>query len=279
MAPTISSGIWDTRMNSPFVYVLRFNRGKGRDIVMADVHAMAHLVRAGLAQIDFDPEVDRLFLLGDLVDRGPYSDEMLDLLNEPWCFSVRGNHEDAILQCYQGGRLDPAAMAHHVKRNGGAWWLDLSEERRQAHLAAYARMPLVIEVETVRGLVGLVHAEVPPGMDWNTFKAKLEAGDNHTIMSALWGRRRITENDDRGVKGIDRLFSGHTIVTRACRLGNCYFMDAGAFLSLSSDEHGSLTVTDMIAATQVITGVASTKSLWNSIFKSGVQPFSPYVKD
>lgn len=259
---------------------MRFRPGKGRDIVMADPHAMAHLVREGLEQIEFDPEVDRLFLLGDLVDRGPYSDEMLELLNEPWCFSVRGNHEDAFLQCYQGGRVDPAALQFHVEHNGGGWWLELTEERRQAHLAAYARMPLVIEVETARGLVGMVHAEVPRGMDWDTFKANLEAGDPRTIQSALWGRSRVKNNDHRGVKGIDRLFSGHTIMNRACRLGNCYFMDTGAFLSLTGEDQGALTVTDIIATTGVITGQPTATGLWQSVFRRGeTRPFGDYVKD
>lgn len=267
-------------VRAPSTLLVRLlGRGLGRDFVMGDPHGMIHLVRAALARLDFNPAIDRLFIVGDLVDRGPYSDEALELLNEPWCFCVRGNHEQCFLDCYQGGRLNTAALEFHVRENGGAWWLALSEERRQAHLAAYAKMPLVIEVDTVRGTVGMVHAEVPRGMDWATFKARIEAGDHHTTMSALWGRTRAKNNDHRGVHGIGRIYSGHTILDRMSRLGNCYMLDTGAFLSLADVDDGKLSVTDMIASTGIITGRPTLSSWFGGLIQPEPAPFGNYSKD
>jgi serine/threonine protein phosphatase 1 len=259
----------------PLVLVLA--RGRGRDFVLADVHGMLHLVHVFLAQVDFDPEVDRLFIVGDLTDRGPYSDEVLELLRMPWCIVVRGNHEQCFLDIYQGGRLDAAALDFHVRRNGGAWWLDLSEARRQEHLDAYARMPLAIEVATARGTVGIVHAEVPRGMDWPTFKAQLLAGDHHTMQSALWGRTRVKAGDESGVLGIGRIFCGHTIVDSVTRLANCYMLDTGAFMRLAGHDR-QLTAANLLTQSRILVAPRAAKGETNIFDSEGDGPFGLYAR-
>lgn len=264
--------------------VLILPRGAGRDFVLADVHGMVHLIPQILDVHNFNPEIDRLFLVGDLVDRGPYSDAILELLAYPWVFVVRGNHEQMFLDCYQGGRLDAAALQFNVENNGAGWWLDLSPERRQAHLAAYARMPLAIEVQTSRGLVGIVHAEVPRGMDWSTFKENLELGDNRTIQSAIWGRSRDKAGDRNGVPGLGRLYCGHTIQESVRRLGNCYYLDTGAFLEREDvAPEKRLTAVNLITATSILTGEPGRQSWpWTARFEripAETRPFGQYVKD
>lgn len=238
-------------MTENYCPVLRLGAGAGRDFVVGDIHGMFHLLKQAMDQLRFDPSCDRLLCVGDLVDRGPYSSMVLEFLREPWVYAVPGNHEQMFLDCYQGGQLNAAALDFNVRRNGAAWWLTVPAETRNALLKSFARLPVAIEVATERGSVGIVHAEVPRGMDWPTFCHRLEQGDEHTRQSALWGRTRVHANDSSGVPGIDRLYSGHTIVGQVARLGNCYYLDTGAFLR-TEEPQGSLSVANVMAASQVL---------------------------
>ena len=74
------------------------------------------VLRALLHDIRFDPTRDRLFSVGDLVDRGPASEATLDLLDRPWCHVVRGNHEE-VLSLVARGKLSPDAW----RGIGGDW--------------------------------------------------------------------------------------------------------------------------------------------------------------
>jgi len=67
---------------------------KGKDYIVGDLHGNYYLLLEALKKINFDPDKDRLFSVGDLVDRGPNVYECLKLLDEPWFFAVKGNHEN-----------------------------------------------------------------------------------------------------------------------------------------------------------------------------------------
>ena len=58
----------------------------GHDYVVGDVHGDYERLTDLLALIKFDKTVDRLFSVGDLIDRGPASASCLELLNEAWFF-------------------------------------------------------------------------------------------------------------------------------------------------------------------------------------------------
>ena len=45
----------------------------GRDFAVGDIHGCFTELQRGLEAIGFDPSTDRLFSVGDLVDRGPES--------------------------------------------------------------------------------------------------------------------------------------------------------------------------------------------------------------
>ena len=74
-----------------------------RRFVIGDIHGCFNTLRALIeVKIQLTPD-DRLYLVGDLIDRGPLSREVLDyiiLLKEQGYYinSVRGNHEDMFLK-------------------------------------------------------------------------------------------------------------------------------------------------------------------------------------
>jgi len=207
--------------------VLRVPQGQGRDFVVGDIHGTFTLLAEALTRINFNPRVDRLFLCGDLVDRGEQSHAAVSLLQEPWAFSVRGNHEQMLLDAYEGeGRADAAALSQN---NGGKWFLGLAPDEKAAHLHVYRALPLAIEIPTPGGLVAVMHAEVPIGMNWDDFTAGVRRHDNAICESALWGRSRVKHTYEGGVPGITRIFCGHTLrPTKPQWLGNVCFLDTGA---------------------------------------------------
>lgn len=239
--------------------VQRFARNPvGRDFVVGDIHGEFGLLANGLERVSFDPAKDRLFLLGDLIDRGSASHLCADVLSLPYVHAVLGNHESMLLQLYADGEPHAYALDFMVRRNGFGWWLTADTDTRRRTLEAVRKLPLAIEIDTPRGSVGLVHADVPGGMSWQDFTRALEEGDKRATHDCVWGRARIRDNDRRGVAGIDRLFVGHTKQGGVTRFGNVYAVDTGATFWR---EDGRLTLADLTCATSSLTGPAAADAL------------------
>lgn len=236
---------------------LRINKS-GRDFVVGDIHGCYDLLWESLKRVSFHPQRDRLLCVGDLIDRGPSSVRVERFLAQPWVHSVLGNHECMLLDMYEDGEPDADLLRAYMNmmgaRNGMKWWLDVPIERQRSIIEAIRNLPYLIELETERGTVGLVHAEVPAGMNWQTFVARVESGDKNVITTATWGRDRVHSSDENGVAGIDRVFVGHTPQRAAGRLGNVYYVDTGAFLHVLNDQQAAhLTLADVCAKTQILT--------------------------
>lgn len=68
---------------------------------MSDIHGMSHLLRAMMEKICFSKE-DRMYILGDMIDRGPDPGGVMDLVAaHENITALRGNHEDAFAQWYE----------------------------------------------------------------------------------------------------------------------------------------------------------------------------------
>lgn len=94
---------------------------KGRDLVVGDLHGHRVLFERELERLGFDPKMDRVFSVGDLVNRGPDSLGTLSLIEEPWFHPVLGNHELMMLNFlgYYSSRV-------HCRRSypaGGGEWI------------------------------------------------------------------------------------------------------------------------------------------------------------
>lgn len=206
--------------------VARFERNRtGRDFVVGDIHGMFPHLRALLTEADFDEERDRLFSVGDLIDRGPESTRVLEWLGKPWFHACRGNHEQLAIDS-----LDPEQLDLWVNWNGGGWWLDLAPPEQDRFRRAFARMPLAMEVETRTGTVGIVHADVAPLLSWDAFMDRLKAGRRDAVEYAIWSRNRLSASlTPMPVTGrVDRVYCGHTPVHGTVRIDNVYHIDTGA---------------------------------------------------
>lgn len=110
----------------------------GRDFVVGDLHGCVDPLRALLHTVRFDPARDRLFSVGDLVDRGAQSEAALALLERPWFHCVLGNHED-VLCSVADGRLPMSVW----QRIGGEWAADLPAATLARHARRLRELPLV----------------------------------------------------------------------------------------------------------------------------------------
>ncbi|QNB14544.1 serine/threonine protein phosphatase [Paraburkholderia tropica] len=214
-------------------FVKRFPiNASGRDFAVGDIHGHFSRLTEALIAIGFDKSRDRLFSVGDLVDRGPESAMALEWLDKPWFHAVRGNHEDMAIR-WPNGHMDAANYA----QNGGAWNIANTPAERVAVSDALGRLPIAIEVETVAGIVGVVHAACP-FPSWSDFTWALGAEGAECISNstrkeifeaAMWSRERITARDLTLVDGCRAVVVGHTPLTSPQILGNVFYIDTAGW--------------------------------------------------
>lgn len=207
--------------------VQRFARNTvGRDLIVGDIHGHFTRLGAALRAIGFDPNAgDRLFCVGDLVDRGPESLEALNFLSLEGVFAVQGNHEDMAIR-WPNGNMDSG----NYHANGGSWMIALDRETQREVAAALASLPVAIEVDTPGGLVGIVHAECPLAA-WKDFTGMLEdpalssTKRGQLIDAAQWSRTRIESGFAGDVEGVRAVVVGHTPMHNWTSLGNTLYID------------------------------------------------------
>jgi len=206
----------------------------GRDFLCSDIHGHFELLEKKLIDVDFNEEIDRVFSLGDLIDRGPNSKGALEAINKPWFHAVMGNHEAMACKALFS-KLEDYGATYHWVANGGQWIFDEDDKARFLLNEAFAFLPLVIEVELKGGKrIGLIHAEMP-GISWGELVEKVKeypsaACDGDNLFALLvWARTKIEHMLSHEVDGIDHIYHGHSIVNKPVTLGNCTYMDMGSF--------------------------------------------------
>lgn len=216
-------------MNDQPFHVEYPGNDNGCDFVVGDIHGELDELMAQLDSQRFDFDLDRLFSVGDLIDRGPKSAEMIILAREPWFIPVQGNHEYMMLEAIATGRFDLWFL------NGGDWILDCPTESWEGLVDTVSHWPMAITIAHKCGKrVGICHAE-PPVDNWDDIsQVEYDEIAGHNM---IWGRSRLLSEDRRVVHGVDWVFCGHTPIGGPTILGNTVFIDTGAFL-----EDGYLTV-------------------------------------
>lgn len=196
---------------------------EGRDFFVGDLHGCLQQFMDKLVQVDFDFDNDRVFCVGDLIDRGPDSPGCIDLLNTTWFHAVRGNHEDMML----GGQ-----PWHIWMINGGTWVneLDNDEDIYKLKDLITEKTYQFLTVDTTCGKFGVVHAE--SAEDW-------KANSFNTRERNYWARTRIkTQNKFlNNIQNIDLVVVGHTPLKEIKSKLNVIYIDTGACF-----ENGKLTL-------------------------------------
>lgn len=239
---------------------------EGKDYIVGDLHGCYTLLDRLLSEIKFDLSKDRLFSVGDLVDRGPDSLRCLQLLDEPWFYAVQGNHEEMLLECFlpylESGKitnLDAINQSDCVK-NGGYWVLAhyLPEQERMTdefnrYLLKVLAMPVIIVVGEGETRFNIVHAELvrpdyriggqPVWLDSDIDQwLEQNAIPEDTFERLLWGRllmatNRFTKNKfDSHQPGLSLTFCGHTPTPQPLQVLSHLCIDTGAYMTLKMEE-------------------------------------------
>lgn len=125
----------------------------GRTLVMGDVHGcaeeLATLIRA------FAPRPgDRMVAVGDLINRGPDSRGVLDLVREWKIEAVLGNHENRLLKAYRSG--NPGTL----KSKDANTYAVL----RDKDFATLTGWPHFLHIPSLKSIV--VHGGIDPANPW-----------------------------------------------------------------------------------------------------------------
>ncbi len=227
-----------------------FQNKKGRDFVCGDLHGCFELLEDKMSEINFNAGTDRLFSVGDIIDRGTDSAKALHYLQQSWFYCIRGNHEQMLLDwCSEStSAVRNNAFQFHM-HNGGTWVADylgvhiqkLADDIHmdQAITAIYPaltnwvdalnKLPFAIEIKSSQKKIGIVHAEIPEHVTWPSLEAELNK--SNVLYSILYSRKYINSPKRKKyrISGVDEVYSGHTIVETAQKIGNINYIDTGAF--------------------------------------------------
>ena len=182
-------------MSGSLIYTINADHAN-RVYMVGDLHGCHSLLIQELQKIHFDFQIDVLICTGDLVDRGEENLACISLLDQPWFYTVRGNHEEMCIKSPH----DPKIKDIHA-RNGGEWFYQLSQTQRLEIIERFKQLPLVIEVQLEYKKIGVVHADIDIH-NWNAFKQDISQGDykisgvTSAYSNALWGRGRIRNHSE-----------------------------------------------------------------------------------
>lgn len=189
---------------------------KGKDFVVSDIHGNFTLLTEILKSQGFNPDKDRVFSVGDIIDRGGESEMCLNLLLTPWFKPVLGNHELMLVSF-----LDDPSMIDAISKNGGGWLnkhLDSPAAIRRWVELIKLRMPIAMTIETQFGFVGITHAQPPE--NWEDVK-----NPNTEYINFLTSRDQIKQKLNYNVKNITFTVHGHSDVKTITRIKNRFWID------------------------------------------------------
>lgn len=240
----------------------------GRDFVVGDLHGCYDELMLLLEHVNFNKEQDRLFCVGDLIDRGPKPKECLELLHEKWFYPVLGNHETLLLE-----------FIHKIKIGN---LKGISPEKIPLYKTLMPFVDQILEIplgyvvsHILHGCYYIVHGEIVPehlfqinmsnsNQEYNKYLEKMKTEDltsqyefffeqyaKHDLAESLkqkllWSRKIINEfyNDHKEsllqqdfsfldnikIKQKLKIFCGHNVVPFPMKIGQQYYIDTGAAL-------------------------------------------------
>jgi serine/threonine protein phosphatase 1 len=213
----------------------------GRDFIVGDLHGCVGYLDTLMRHVGFNESTDRLFSVGDLVDRGPNSVGAIGLLEMPWFYPVMGNHDAmlmAVLMEYLGaasgsGDLSDVDRARaeiygsEFFGNGGEWLKPFLRNATQVDtltewLMLLRKMPLIRVVGSVAGICRpqgcrpqdrfhVAHAELLGGdADW----CDLTLDQPDAEENPLWNNPHDIWGFDMTGDGVDHVMWGRELRAR-----------------------------------------------------------------
>ena len=132
---------------------------KNRRIVIGDVHGHYDTLIALLDAVS-PTSSDKIYFLGDLIDRGPKSAQVVDLVMRNQFECLRGNHEEMLLDVVGTGEVSVELYQSWLYSGGHATVESYDSKIPQEHIDWIKNLPLYADL----GDYWLVHAGVDPNI-------------------------------------------------------------------------------------------------------------------
>jgi serine/threonine protein phosphatase 1 len=212
-----------------------------RRFVIPDIHGCARTFSRLLRDVIQLRKADRLYLLGDMIDRGPRSREVLDAILQLRAegyniYPLRGNHEEMFLQSCRDRSYFRLWML-----NGGQSTLDsFGVEDGCEILLSYRQfiesLPYFILLDDFVLVHGSLNFRIPD--PFTDTEAMLWSRDTSVDKRLIGGRRMVGGHTPRTREEIIR-----TLATDRIMLDNgCVYLGEGGLGSLAALELDSMTV-------------------------------------
>ena len=130
-----------------------------RRIIIGDVHGHYDTLIALLDSILPDSN-DQIYFLGDLIDRGPKSAQVVDFVIQNNYQCLRGNHEEMLLDVVGSGPVSVELYPGWLSSGGHATMASYNSQIPPEHIDWMKRLPLYQDL----GDIWLVHAGVDPNL-------------------------------------------------------------------------------------------------------------------
>ncbi len=189
-------------------------------IAIGDIHGCVETLKTLLQRLDDDYGASREYVfLGDYVDRGPSSKEVIDTLIEfsqdHTCHFIRGNHDQMFLTYYQDNTY------YEYLNHGGAYTLESYYASCPDQKVPYKHLKFLITTKLFHEAEHwvFVHGGLPPNM---TVAEAL--ADEDVYNSFLWTRDHLESEDNEWEKTV---VFGHTPVRQPIEKDNMIGIDTG----------------------------------------------------
>lgn len=207
-------------------------------VVIGDVHGCYKTL---IALLDKLPKDEKIVFTGDLIDRGPMSKEVVQLVMDNNFPTVTGNHEDMMVGeskyrydwGYNGSSqtLDSYGMKYSVRFSDPSH-MDPIEDQDPANLKVFMKhkewmsnLPVYLLFDDVVNDSGekLLVSHSSAAKVWKWSEERRKEMEHHFRDHIIWGR----DYNPQHVKGIFNVI-GHTPVKEPAIRGGVAFIDTGA---------------------------------------------------
>jgi len=196
-----------------------------RHLIVGDIHGQYALLQKLLKDIDYDAESDMLYTVGDMIDRGEESYEVVDFFtSHKNRVSILGNHEMMVIR----GQTDLWVMncrssthLYLIENLVDKSWLQSKIED----------LPIFLDVSCGDLNFRLVHAETNQTYDNEDIMMRLNGGikDYRFEEEAIWGRSTIylygNDPDYVDIKDKTNTFVGHSIVPKVLNINSRTYLN------------------------------------------------------
>lgn len=130
-----------------------------RRIIIGDVHGHYDALIALLDKVALNYD-DQVYFLGDLIDRGPKSAQVVDFVYQNHYKCLLGNHEQMLLDAIGDGQISSNYLQAWLYSGGYTTLVSYNNNIPQDHIAWLKTLPLYFDL----GDVWLVHAGIHPNI-------------------------------------------------------------------------------------------------------------------